>query len=177
MPLAIHGDTSSTSSPLRLRPARMADVAQMAVIEATAFSDPWPASAFQSLLTMDYARLTVAERAPSALIAATGAVHELELLGYCIVVVAANEGEVANIAVRADAQGTGVGARLLDDALSSATAEGVRQLFLEVRASNDPAKALYASRNFRQIGLRRAYYRAPVEDAYVLRWDMPVQPG
>ncbi len=172
------GDMSADNDPLhlriRLRVASSADVLHMAAIEAEAFSDPWPASAFSSLLTMDYARLTVAERFASE----SGGDDEMsrarELVGYCIVVVAADEGEIANIAVRADAQGTGIGARLLDNALTNAVAEGVTRLFLEVRASNEPAKALYHSRSFRQIGRRRAYYRDPVEDAFVLRWDAPV---
>jgi ribosomal-protein-alanine N-acetyltransferase len=46
-------------------------------------------------------------------------------------------------------------------------------MFLEVRTSNEPAKRLYLSRKFHQIGLRRAYYRDPIEDALVLRWDAP----
>jgi ribosomal-protein-alanine N-acetyltransferase len=156
---------------VRLRPAREADVAQMAAIEAVAFSDPWPAPAFTNLLTMPYARLTVAERRGSS-DRPPRPVHDdaYELIGYCIVVVAADEGEVANIAVRPAERGTGVGARLLDGALASARSDGVTQLFLEVRASNESAKCLYYSRGFERVGIRRGYYRDPVEDALVLRW-------
>lgn len=46
-----------------------------------------------------------------------------------------------------------------------ATAESV---LLEVRASNDPALALYASMGFRQVGLRKKYYSSPEEDAVLM---------
>jgi ribosomal-protein-alanine N-acetyltransferase len=49
----------------------------------------------------------------------------------------------------------------------------VAQLFLEVRTSNDAARALYASRGFVPVGRRRAYYRDPLEDALVLRLAVP----
>jgi ribosomal-protein-alanine N-acetyltransferase len=147
----------------------------MAAIEAVAFSDPWPAAAFSNLLSMPYARLTVAEQ-PDSADPTLRQLHGHELVGYCIVVVAADEGEVANIAVRPADRGTGVGARLLDHAIASACTDGVTQLFLEVRASNESAKGLYYSRGFQRVGIRRAYYRDPVEDALVLRWLAPNHP-
>jgi [ribosomal protein S18]-alanine N-acetyltransferase len=42
-------------------------------------------------------------------------------------------------------------------------------MYLEVRESNTRARALYASRGFEEVGRRRRYYRAPVEDALILR--------
>jgi len=48
---------------------------------------------------------------------------------------------------------------------------GVQQVFLEVRESNAPARALYTAQGFKEVGRRKQYYRRPVEDAIVLRLD------
>jgi len=48
---------------------------------------------------------------------------------------------------------------------------GARQIYLEVRESNAPARRLYAAHGFREVGRRKEYYRRPVEDAIVLRLD------
>ena len=49
------------------------------------------------------------------------------------------------------------------------TGGGARAAYLEVRASNGVALALYARFGFREVGRRRGYYRRPVEDAVVMR--------
>jgi ribosomal-protein-alanine N-acetyltransferase len=68
---------------------------------------------------------------------------------------------------------------LLDAALAVAGERAVRTVYLEVRASNDHARALYDSRGFVEVGRRKAYYRRPVEDAIVLRrvLEQPVGDG
>ena len=66
----------------------------------------------------------------------------------------------------------------LGRALVLALCESLRQkmqatvLTLEVRDSNAPAAALYASLGFAQIGLRKNYYQHPKEDARILRKDL-----
>ena len=142
-----------------LRRATMTDVQAMAAIEVAAFSDPWPASSFVEMLPLRHARMAVAVDARQTLV------------GYCILLSAADQGEIANIAVKPSARRRGVGALLLEDALEAATGLGVTQLFLEVRTSNVVARSLYASRGFVAVGRRIAYYRDPLEDALVLRRD------
>ena len=51
---------------------------------------------------------------------------------------------------------------------------GSNSLALEVRVSNEPAKALYESLGFHQVGLRKNYYRNPKEDALILRKEWGV---
>jgi len=147
----------ATNHAIALRPALIADVKAMAAIELVAFSDPWPASSFAEMLPMAHSRMVVAVDAQEVLV------------GYCILLSAADEGEIANIAVRPTERGRGIGAMLLDDALAAAARMGVTQLFLEVRTSNAAARALYASRSFVSVGRRTAYYSDPTEDALVLR--------
>lgn len=144
---------------MTLRTALASDVEPMAQIELAAFSDPWPASAFTDLLGAPHARIRVAIDERDALV------------GYCVLLSAADEGEIANIAVVPDVRRRGVAGQLLDDALHAAEQSGVRAVYLEVRTSNEAARSLYASRAFMPVGRRRAYYRNPLEDALVLRWE------
>jgi [ribosomal protein S18]-alanine N-acetyltransferase len=132
-----------------------ADVDAVAELEALAFSTPWRADTFRTLLERPGAELLVVE--------ADG-----ELAGYAVLWCIMDQGELANIAIREADRGRGLGGILLDHVLQVARERGVRSLFLEVRVSNDAAAALYASRGFREIGRRRDYYERPREDARVL---------
>jgi len=88
------------------------------------------------------------------------------LLGYAGLAVSGDEAWVQNIAVRRDAQGQGLGRRLLDALLSLA---GPLPVLLEVAVDNAPAQHLYASVGFEVIGLRKGYYQPSNTDALVMR--------
>ncbi len=148
-----------TAPRIAIRPTIADDVSSMASIEALAFSDPWPASSFHELLAHPFSRM------------ATAVDESGGIIGYCIMLQAADEAEIANIATAPGMRRRGVGAQLLDDAIAAGTEAGVAAMFLEVRESNAAARALYSSRGFVAVGRRRGYYRHPVEDALVLRRD------
>ena len=81
-------------------------------------------------------------------------------------------GEVADImtmAVAPTAQGRGVGRRLLDELVARAEADHAAYLMLEVRADNEPARKLYATRGFETLTVRRRYYQPGDVDAHILR--------
>jgi ribosomal-protein-alanine N-acetyltransferase len=143
--------------PVRIRPGEERDLEAVHALELVAFADPWPLSAFRELLDQPHVAFEVAESAAS------------ELLGYLIVMRAADEAEIANLAVQPHARRAGIAHALLDGFLVRASGESVRTMYLEVRESNAGARALYASRGFEQAGRRRQYYRKPVEDALILR--------
>ena len=143
-------------STVAIRPAVIADLPSILAIEHAVFSDPWSPESFAPEFSDEYGFFRVAE--------VDGAVA-----GYVIARIVARQGEIANIAVAPSRQGTGLGGRLLDAAVAAAEADICEAVWLEVRVSNEPARRLYASRRFEPIGRRKAYYRAPVEDALVLR--------
>jgi ribosomal-protein-alanine N-acetyltransferase len=142
---------------VRLRPAMPADVPALARIEREAFSDPWDARAFLTLLDTPAVHVTVAER------------HG-ELLGYSVVTLVLDEAELSNLAVTGAARGTGLGRLLLEEALRAVRSHGASTVFLEVRESNTVARALYAAAGFVPVGRRPGYYSRPDEDAVVMRW-------
>ena len=127
----------------------------MHAIEQLVFADPWSQRDFRDCVTSD-ATFLVAETAEG-------------VAGYLVALDAADEGEILNLAVAPGGRRHGIGRALVDHALDSLARRGVRQVYLEVRESNAPARALYAAHGFREVGRRAQYYRRPVEDAVILR--------
>ena len=92
-----------------------------------------------------------------------------KIAGYVVALDAADEGEILNLAVAEVGRRRGLGRALVEAIVEALTERGVRQVYLEVRQSNAPARALYETFGFREVGCRKAYYRRPVEDAIILR--------
>ncbi len=147
----------STDLQLQLRPAEPRDIAEMAAIEAACFSDPWPASAFDSLLASVATHITVA-------------VLNNRVVGYSVVIHVIDEGELANIAVDASARRRGVARALMEALMSRARRDQLHSMFLEVRESNVGARALYEAFGFSALTRRKRYYQRPDEDAIVMVW-------
>lgn len=82
-----------------------------------------------------------------------------------------DEMEILNVAVHPDAQQKGIGSNLLSFAVNWAKQHDVNAIFLEVRESNIGAKRLYERQQFKQVGIRKKYYRHPVENALVMKWE------
>jgi ribosomal-protein-alanine N-acetyltransferase len=149
-----------------LRPAAEGDVNSVARIERSCFADPWSEESFRRLLDAPPAIFLVALSPP-----------EQEIIGYAIAFAVGEDAEVLNVAVDPRFRGKGLAGQMLDAVLIQLGARGVRTAFLEVRESNEAARALYKSRGFGEIGRRQRYYRRPVEDALVLRRFLEVAEG
>lgn len=147
------------STPV-VRVASPQDIDAILGIENRVFSDPWSPESFTPDFTDPYTWFRVLE--------VDGAIA-----GYVIARIVARQGEIANIAVDVCHQRAGFGGTLLDAAVAATDSAMCEAVWLEVRMSNEPAQRLYASRGFEPIGRRKGYYRAPVEDALVLRRTNP----
>ncbi len=79
--------------------------------------------------------------------------------------IASIEWEILNLAVDPAVRRQGVASRLIEELFRLADGD----VFLEVRESNQAARALYACWGFSEQGLRRGYYHRPVEDAVVMK--------
>ena len=123
------------------------------------FSDPWSASDFSECL---------ASAVPFLVVEEDGGV-----VGYVVAHCAADEGEILNLGVAPGHRRHGIGRALVQQALVSLAARGVRSVYLEVRQSNAPARQLYQALGFSEVARRAEYYRRPVEDAVVLRAAIP----
>lgn len=163
--------TWRSDGSVRIRPARIEDLDRIAQVEATCFSAPWNPGAFRSLIGRPGVYLLVAELdwISEEVSGSTISTKSSRIVGHGILWRAAEEAELANLAVDPAFRGQGVAGALLDRLIDEASGARVTSVFLEVRASNEAALVLYVGRGFHQVGLRRHYYDQPREDARVLQ--------
>lgn len=142
-----------------LRPMRWTDIDDLVRIDALLFEhDAWPAATWWAELRERPRRVYVVATGPGDRAMAYGGLD-----------VAGDVADVMTIGVSPQAQGRGLGQRLLDRLLQIAREAGVEAVLLEVRADNDAARNLYARNGFEQINVRRGYYQPGGVDALVLR--------
>jgi ribosomal-protein-alanine N-acetyltransferase len=134
------------------------DVPAALAIERALFPDPWTEGTFWSELAgvPETRHYVVAE-------------SDGDIVGYAGLLATRHEADVQTVAVAADRQGAGLGARLLTVLLDEASRRDVAEVLLEVRADNDAAARLYTSFGFERIGVRRGYYQPGRVDAIVMR--------
>jgi [ribosomal protein S18]-alanine N-acetyltransferase len=75
------------------------------------------------------------------------------------------EWEIESIVVASGRRQRGIGSALVREVINLASAATAETIFLEVRQSNFPARALYRKMGFAESGLRESYYRDPQENA------------
>src|SRR5947209_1669580 len=90
------------------------------------------------------------------------------IAGFIASRLVADELHVNNVAVRNEFRRLGIGRALLETVIKEGARRGSRHAFLEVRASNRAAQALYGRCGFSGAGLRKNYYSDPREDALVM---------
>jgi len=151
------GDAPRDDAPALL-PMTVAQVDAVMAIEVAAYAFPWSRGNFIDSLAAGY---------PSRVLRGARG----ELLGYFVAMAGVDEMHLLNITVAPAVQGRGH-ARVLIDALTALCRERqARALWLEVRASNARARAMYERLGFAQVGVRKGYYPAPFgrrEDAIVM---------
>jgi ribosomal protein S18 acetylase RimI-like enzyme len=81
-----------------------------------------------------------------------------------ILTIGVGESTLENMAVAAPWQRQGIGGRLLRAGLLWCRSQAAGRVFLEVRATNATAIALYQRAGFLAVGNRPGYYREPSED-------------
>ncbi len=140
-----------------IRPMTAADVPSVAALEKLCFSDPWSVSSIASELDNPLSLWLVWEEDGAA-------------AAYLGVQRVPPQADVMNVAVSPALRRCGI-ARALFAELERRLPE-IDELFLEVRASNSGAIALYRTLGFEQVGRRPNYYLDPREDALILRKEL-----
>lgn len=131
-------------------------VQQIAELEKLCFNDPWSVNSIASELD---------NRLSLWLVALEGD----QVVGYVGSQTVLGETDMMNIAIHPDHRKRGIATDLICGLIKELTAQGSHSLMLEVRVSNLPAVSLYKKLSFKQVGIRKNYYRNPREDALILR--------
>ena len=143
---------------VRMNENHVVDIAQ---IEKLCFSDPWSENSITYELTNPLSLWLVA-------------VEDDKVVGYVGSQSVLGEADMMNLAVHPDYRRRGIARKLVLELIEQLKTQGSHILILEVRASNDPAIALYTDLGFTQVGRRPNYYFKPKEDALILRKEWSV---
>ena len=135
-------------------------VSQIAQLEAQCFSDPWSEKSIASELENPLSLWLVAE-------------ENGRVCGYVGSQTVLDESDMMNVAVDPGFRRRGIARALIETLIAELSKMGSRCLRLEVRVSNENARALYTRMGFQQLGLRKNYYHNPKEDALILgkEWE------
>ncbi|MEQ1683099.1 MAG: ribosomal protein S18-alanine N-acetyltransferase [Burkholderiaceae bacterium] len=152
------GERPGASHERVLAPMSNAHLDAVMAIEAAAYAFPWTRGNFIDSLAAGYpARVLL------------GA--QRQLLGYFIAMPGVDEMHLLNITVAPAEQGRGHARCMIDALIALCREHAARELWLEVRESNERARAMYLRLGFTAVGMRKGYYPAPFgrrEDAVVM---------
>ena len=171
--------------PYALRPMEGEDLDQVAEMERESFPTLWPPTSYRrelknrqaeyAVCVRDEEYVTLPAKQRNGLLGLLGRrnkprepARRQRLVGFVGLWFMAGEAHVVTIAVREPYRRNGLGELLLIGALEMALRRGQQVVTLEVRVSNEPAKALYEKYGFSKVGLRRGYYSDNREDADIM---------
>ncbi len=140
---------------MEIRRAIADDATAISEMEAEYFPDPWSRKDILSY---------ICSRDGMCFVATEDGVPIAYVIGRII----PPEGEIYRVAVKEAKRCRGIGYRLLSFALKTERGRGLETTFLEVRSKNLPARRLYSAHGFKEMGIRKSYYKNPDDDAVVM---------
>jgi len=155
--------TRLAEPPSTIRDMQHGDLKMVSDIERRSYEFPWSHGVFRDCLLAGYRSIVL--------------IRQERVAGYSILSVAAGEAHILNLCVDPEFRSLGYGERLLDEMLFRARSASVREIFLEVRPSNEMALTLYRKKGFYQVANRPAYYQSHEgrEDAAVLAKKLVIE--
>jgi len=154
--------------PFEIVEMTLADVNDILEIEQLSFPTPWSKNLFVKEYHSQSSKIFLA-RYPY--------VEHNKVLGFICTWFVCGEAHILNLACHPHFRRNRIATNLLEHSLSFSFQKGVKKVFLEVRACNHEAQALYAHYGFKPIGLRKGYYSDTHEDAIVMFLEMKSHPS
>ncbi len=142
---------------MEVRPLLPAQCDQAARVTATA-TEGWSSTALEETLAHGTGQVF-------------GLWEDEALLGVAVFQLVLEEASLEGITLLPDCRGKGLGKLFLARCLEQLKAGGAETCFLEVRAQNQPAIALYEGMGFLKMGMRKNFYRNPPDHALTYRLD------
>ena len=149
-------ECSRVSETPTLKMMQPNDMAEVMTVERAAYSAGWPTTAFERELTHNPMARYVVLRASG------------NIAGFAGLWLMVDEAHVVTVAVLPEARRRHYGAALVHALLNVAIDAGMAEATLEVRESNQAARALYRRYGFYEVGLRKRYYADNHEDAVIM---------
>lgn len=157
---------SDSLKKIKIRPLQLSDLDEIMAIEPAAYgTHHWSRQSFVTELTNERGFYFGAECEQTG-----------KLLGYTGYWLIGDEAHITTVAVHPQHHRQNIAERLLINSIIESRRTNAHWMTLEVRVSNEPAKALYTKYGFRNIGVRRRYYQDNSEDALVLWTDRITEP-
>lgn len=145
-----------------IRRMRECDLDEILRIEKTSSLSPWSRCAFENEMRAVYAHpMVMAQDVPP------------RIQGYLCFWMLSDECRILNLAVHPECRRTGVASGLIANLLDLCRLKRVLACYLEVRTSNEIARALYRKFGFKREGVRRKYYADTGEDALIMKRRFP----
>lgn len=138
-----------------VRELKVEDSAAVAEMEQQIFSDPWSEKSVMETVQQKRSVCFAAEKAG-------------HILGYLLVYHAADEAEIARIAVQKEARRQGAAGKLMQALEHYCEEHKMEKLLLDVRESNEAARSFYTKNGFVEDGIRQGFYTNPSEDAVLM---------
>lgn len=139
----------------QVRRMTMEDGAAAAEMEHQIFDDAWSEKSIIQTLKQPGSICLIVEKAGRT-------------VGYLLAYKAADEAEIARIAVLKEFRKQGAAFALMSGLESICRKEGVTRILLDVRKSNDAARSLYIKAGFTEDGIRPEFYANPAEDGVLM---------
>ncbi len=123
-----------------------ADLDAIMEIEPHIYSHPWTRGNFVDSLKSAHSAWVL--------------VQDSQIIGYALTMMVLDEAHLLNLSISKKYQKQGLGRLLLEHMIYVARTLSATNMFLEVRASNISAIALYENIGFNEMAVRRGYYPA-----------------
>jgi ribosomal-protein-alanine acetyltransferase len=147
-----------------VRDAHEDDLDAVMAMETSIFgTDAWPREMMRAEMTNPNCRYLVAELAHAPVVVAYAGL---------LCPPGSGDGDIQTIAVSPDMRGQGIGREMMTTLLAEAGLREATRVFLEVRADNESAQALYRDLGFIPVGVRAGYYQPDAVDAVTMRCDL-----
>ena len=166
----VHRLWQDESVTTRIRPISVAAADIVAILHADIFSGH-----HDECWSREFLGKILSTPGTTAFVALDNEVEEESPIGFAVLRISGEEGEVRSLGVTATMRRRGVGGALLKNVLRFAAEVGTTSMVLEVAENNTPARELYRQHGFVVVGRRRDYFRhgnARI-DAIILRASTP----
>ena len=154
---------------LKIQRAEKTELSEIAALESKIFSDAWSEKSLEETWNQKNAEIFTARyRMEESDESIEKPEESNKIAGYVIFYYVLDEGEIARIAVSPEARRQKTATRIYQRLEKFCEEKEITKIMLEVRESNEAARAFYSRCGFKEDGIRKNYYDTPKENAVLM---------